>query len=102
VPPIVGDQSMSQPAASCSFQRSTTASASARGLVSGTARQDSYSIYQHLRDEADYILRTTKAAPPRTNDWRRIATVQPDGTCSFIGQSTEFQAWWERQLASVR
>jgi hypothetical protein len=66
------------------------------------ARQSPYSIYQHLRNEGDYMLRTAKATPPHTNDWRRIATVQPDGTCSFIGQSTEFQAWWERQLASVR
>jgi hypothetical protein len=32
---MVGDHSMSRPAASCSFQRSTTALASARGPVGG-------------------------------------------------------------------
>ena len=31
------------------------------------ARQGPYSIYQHLRNEGDYMLRTAKAAPPHTS-----------------------------------
>jgi hypothetical protein len=76
-------------------------SACAEAKRRAAANQVPYGIYQHLRNEGDYMLRTAKAAPPHIDEWRRIATVKPDGTCSFVGQSIEFQAWWERQIASV-
>lgn len=43
-----------------------------------------YSIYQNKRND-DYILRTAEASPPLPQCWRRVATIQPDGTQSFTG-----------------
>jgi hypothetical protein len=40
-----------------------------------------YSIYQR-GDSDDFILRTVEAAPP-VSPWKRVATIQPDGSYSF-------------------
>ena len=44
---------------------------------------NAYSIYQHKRHENDHIIRTAQAAPPDPGMWKRIATIQPDGSQSF-------------------
>lgn len=43
---------------------------------------DAYTIYEHKRNP-DYIVRCWAASAPDPNNWRRRATVQPDGSCSF-------------------
>jgi hypothetical protein len=40
-----------------------------------------YSIYQR-GDSDDYILMTVEAKPP-VSPWRRVATIEPDGSYSF-------------------
>ncbi len=47
------------------------------------AMNGAYSIYQHVRNTDDYIIRSAYAAPPIPRDWRLIATFEPDGAQSF-------------------
>jgi len=69
----VGDREMTSGNRDWAFNEATR-----RASVMGGA----YSIYKH-KQHPDYIIRTVEAAPPKTSDWERVATIEPNGSESF-------------------